>query len=353
MARTNSSAPADRLVIACETPVAFTMVWLTYVAAKPGGDLLAVADGEGVLRVWLPIDNRIVAMHPLGASINKAAWTASGEYLIATSGDALHVFSHDGTDRIATIETGHDQLRWFAAHPSRPSVATTGGDGRVRLWDLANQAMIREVLVDHAKSTGTAIAMTEQAIVVGYESGRFSACDHEDRWITSGKVFDGPVSALAASSDGASVLAACGRGGMFRMDTTTSGWPDRESWQHPPRPISTNTIEIAAGGRFVTALSDDTAVVYRSYGDALGTTLGTAFWLDRKPWEQAYIVSAACFVPNTALVATTHFTGHLTLWNLEHGRATVQFVDDQPRWDGVDDPVRAWSELVARTHASR
>src|SRR5262245_35566375 len=97
---------------------------LTNVAARPGGDLLCVTSSDGWVVVWRPIDNRIVASHELGRTVNKAAWTADGEHLVVTQGDSLIVLSQDGTDRVREIET--PSLRTFSVHPTEPILASVG-----------------------------------------------------------------------------------------------------------------------------------------------------------------------------------------------------------------------------------
>nr|MBA3501916.1 WD40 repeat domain-containing protein [Deltaproteobacteria bacterium] len=151
------------------------MSWLTYVAARPDGKVLAVSSSEGWLGVWMPKENRIVATQALGDFVNKIGWTGDGGHLLATAGDDLVVLSADGSQRLATIATGHGGLRTFALHPTQPIVATTGTDGMVRLWELPSGTKRGEVLESRAGKSGggTALALSEDAIVAGYENGYY------------------------------------------------------------------------------------------------------------------------------------------------------------------------------------
>jgi WD40 repeat protein len=331
------------------------MVSLTHVAARPGGDLLAVTSSEGWLGVWMPIDNRVVATHALGHTIDKVGWTCDGAYLLATADDSLVVLSGDGTDRVATIATGHAALRTFAVHPSQPVVATTGSDGVVRLWDVATGAKRHDLMARTGRGSGggTALAMDEQSILVGYESGWFAICDHESQHVKSQQLFNGSIASLArvlpASS---SFLAGGGQGKLVQLVIEPEAFRVAETWTHPPKPISANTIECAADGRFVVACSDHTAILYAGTQARAPVTFGHACWLDKGLWDPAFIVSAACFVPGTPLVATSHFTGQVKLWHATqpgHGPVEVRFVDDQPSWSAdnkpIADPIKLWPEL--------
>ena len=316
--------------------------WLTFVAARPDGDMLSVSSSEGWLGVWLPMDNRVVATHALGGFINRIGWTRDGAHLLATVNADLHVFSADGTTRVTTIETGHRSTLTFAVHPSQPIVATSGSDGRVRLWELPSGTLQREVLESRAgkMGTGTALALTDEAIMVGYENGYYATCDPDGGNPGGGQVFGGGVASFAAvrprGEAGQTFLAGGSRGKLAELLITPEKMLCVETWSDPPKPIAANTIEFDEKGRFVVACSDDTAMLFKNTLDRFGTRFGNAFWSDRKAWKQDYIVSAACFVPKTNVIATSHFTGCVKLWRDDKSwgeSAIVRFENDEPKWD--------------------
>jgi WD40 repeat protein len=308
------------------------MVWLTYVAARPDGDVLAVSSSEGWLGVWRPSEDRIVATQALGAFINKIGWTPDGGYLLATAGDDLHVLSPDGATRIATIATGHEELRTFAVNPSLPIVATTGGDGHVRLWDLPSGANRGQVMESRAKGSGggTAIALSDDAIFVGYDNGYYGTCDHDGANAGGGQLFGANVASLALAPRvpaGTTFMAGGGKGKLAHMLVSPKELMCIETWNDPPKPIAANTIDFAPDGRFVVACSDNTALVFDDTNDRAPRRLGDAFWTGKQAWKQDYIVSAACFIPNTDVIATSHFTGCVKLWR-DHESVEVRFEND-------------------------
>lgn len=333
------------------------MAWLTHVAARPDGDLLAVTSSEGWLGLWLPTENRIVASHELGAFVNKLGWTPDGAYLLVTVEDDLVVLSADGSERVVTIATGHDGLSTFAPDPTKPIVVTTGRDGRVRLWELPSGKPLGEVLQSRAQASlgGTALALSHDAIVVGYANGYYGTCDPDGGNPGGGQLFAGGVASLAlvqppTRTDGASFIAGGSRGKLAQLLITPDVLEVEQTWNDPPKPISANTIEFAPDGRFVVACSDNTALLYSGTNDRAPTLLGQPFWLgeQREEWRQDFIVSAACFVPKTKLIATSHFSGCVKLWRSDKSHRTpveVTFDNEQVRWNRVADPIEAWPTL--------
>lgn len=308
------------------------MSWLTYVAARPDGEVLATARKDGWVCVWSPRDGRVIATQELGVFVNKLAWTVDGAYLLATAGDELVVLDADGKQRLTAIATGHDQLRTFAVHATKANVVvTTGGDGIVRFWDLPSGAKTNEVLQNRAKGSGggTALAISDDVVLVGYENGYFGFSDAAGTG--GGQLFSHYVASMAHVPTTKSFMCGGGKGRLAQLVIAGDRIEIVDTWSDPPKPIAANTIEFEPGTqRFIVACSDDTAALYASNRDKHATTFGTAFWSERKAWKQDYIVSAACFVPKTQLVATSHFTGVVKLWDTERvysPPAIVTFAD--------------------------
>jgi WD40 repeat protein len=326
------------------------MTWLTWIAARPDAVLFAIGDENGRIRVWMPADNRVVATHETGRFVNRVGWTADGKHLLATGAASdLLVFDHDGTLE-QTIATGHDAIRSFGVHPSEPLVATTGGDGRVRVWDLTTRAVRLELPAE--KSAGTAVGMSAGHVFAGFESGGFVIWDLTGKEMSGGQLFTGSyVSACAAKPDGTTFVFGGGRGSMVAIDDK---WVSVHVWRDPPKPIATNSIEMLADGRMIAAHSDDTASLFAKPRSPFPSALGSHFYTDRKPWEQKYIVSSACFIPSTKLAATSHFTGSLRLWTVDGypwKQAEVSFEGDEPTWangsgEPITDPSAWWAKYT-------
>jgi WD40 repeat protein len=326
---------------------------MTSVAARPGGELLAVASDDGYIGVWAPAENRVVAAQRSDGFVNRVGWTRDGSHLVATANDgSLLVFSGDGRRLDRTIETKHGGLRTFGVHPTEPLVASVGADGVARLWDASSGE--KRADIGASRFEGTSVGLTESAVVCGYRSGWFEAWGYGGENQARGELFAGAVASIGVAPGGRSMVLGGDRGRMIEVIDDGGSFRAGNVWRsQPPKGVSTNTIEFAADGSFVAAYSDDTAHVFSSTKEIAGRSLGTPFWVGRQtPWEQTYIVSAACFVPSTPLVATSHFTGVVTLWGPTYRRASVRFGDDPPKWTDpegapIADPAAAFQYLVA------
>jgi uncharacterized protein YjbI with pentapeptide repeats len=332
--------------------------WYTTVAARPDGARIAIGDAAGRVRIWSPAEARETACHLLGARILTAAWTHDGGELVVIHErtDVLRVFSGDGTKHLRSFSTRHGVVAAVAMHPTRNVVATTGADGVVRIWDLATTALTRELDAE-AQDEGTAIAMSEAHVAAGFRSGGFVSWEMPGgERIASGEIFGAYVGAMAFSPDGASLLCGGGAGSLAEIRTAT--WSAGAVWKGtPPKPIATNAIAFdreRPNGRFLCAHSDDTATLFSSRLATSPEHLGTPFHLERKRWEQAYIVSGACFVPHTRIILTSHFTGRLRVWQEDEAMTwkigEVTFDHDGPKVEGggLPDAKEWWATKSAR-----
>jgi hypothetical protein len=289
---------------------------ITWVTSHPDGRWIAVGDFGGRILVWAPREDRIVAQQKLPARVLRVEWTRDGERLVAIAegSDALHVLSPDGASTLRTIATRHEDVAGLAVHPSKRWAATTGGDGHVRVWDLDTGAAVLEL---KASSEGSVCALSEKHVAVGTRAGAFDVWEIATKKdVAGGEVFARTyVSAIAFSPDGTSLVMGGGNGRLLHLDVADK-WKCTHEWKDvPPKPIATNDIRFAADGSgWVAAHSDDRASLFALPADPHPSSLGQAFWLERKPWSRDFIVSAACFVPGTSAIVTAHFTGRLRVF---------------------------------------
>jgi hypothetical protein len=205
-----------------------------------------------------------------------------------------------------------------------------------------------------------AIAISGTHVAAGFRSGGFVAWDvATGERIVSGGLFASYVGAMAFSPDGESLV--CGGGAGSLLEVKTKDWSLGAVWKGTPeKPIATNAIVFdreQPNGRFLCAHSDDTATLFASRLVRSPEHLGSLFYLARKPWEQAYIVSGACFVPNTRIILTSHFTGRLRVWQedvITWKIGEVTFGHDGPKIENpaVPDPKEWWAIKSARAPAA-
>jgi len=291
---------------------------LTWVAASPDGSLLGVGSESGRFHVWSVRDKKVVHAFDAGEFVMRARWTPDGKRLLVATGDGpLLIRSGDGREALGQIEMKHHRLRDLAVHPAGTAWATCGEDIAVRIWD-PETLELRFELVD-GKFPCSSVGFMKGFIVAGFDDGySVGWTDDGKQKVDSGVVLRPPVYSLAVHPSGEKVVFGGGKGGMQAM---TAGepqkWKPGTNWRTtPPKPIAVNAIDFAPDGRFVAAFSDNHARIFDSIGDVLGSGLGRPFYdLRPKPeWTRDFIVSGACFIPGTDLVATSHFDGQLRLW---------------------------------------
>ncbi|HZE96346.1 MAG TPA: SUMF1/EgtB/PvdO family nonheme iron enzyme [Planctomycetota bacterium] len=295
------------------------MTALTWVAASPDGALLAVGAETGRVLLWSLSQKSVVHAFDVGDFVVRAKWTPDGaRLLVATTGGRVTVRSGDGREAVADFDTKHGTLRDLAIAPDGRAWATCGADVFVRVWDPDTRALRFELKDGEAMST--AVGFAENSIVAGYDDGYFVSwtADGKEKLSAGNVARWPPVYSLAVHPTGKRVVFGGGKGGMQEVLTgPVDGWKAGTSWKTtPPKPIAVNALEFAPDGRFVAAFSDNSARVFDSTRDSLGTGLGREFWMERPNpgWKQDFIVSGACFVPGSDLVATSHFDGNVRFW---------------------------------------
>jgi formylglycine-generating enzyme required for sulfatase activity len=292
---------------------------LTWVAASPDGSLLGIGSESGRFTVWSVRGRRIVHTFETGDFVVRARWTPDGKrLLVATFDGPLLIRSGDGREALGQIEMTHHRLRDLAVHPAGSAWATCGEDIAVRIWD-PETLQLKFELKDGGTSCN-AVGFLKGYIVAGFNDG-YSVAWTEDgkEKVDSGVVTRPPVYSLGVPPSGDKVVFGGGKGGMQSLTVgPPKKWkPGSTPWSTtPPKPIAVNAIDFASDGKFVAAFSDDQARVFDSISDSSGLGLGSAFYLrtPKPEWIKDFIVSGACFIPGTDLIATSHFDGQLRIW---------------------------------------
>ena len=130
-----------------------------------GGQLVTAAM-DGSVRVW---DARTGL--PLGPTIPTAAKQYAsphlgplGQRLIVSgiSENALQLFDARSGNRIALLD--HEHVTRYAFSPSGKRVATVGGRGSVRVWDLRTGARVREVVHEGGRAFDSSFSPDERVL---------------------------------------------------------------------------------------------------------------------------------------------------------------------------------------------
>jgi hypothetical protein len=291
----------------------------TWVAASPDGARLGLGSETGRFLVYALREAAVTHAFEAGGHVVRARWTPDGQrLLVATLDGRLLVRSTDGQEELGAIKTGHGTQRGLAVHPRGLRWATCGLDKAVRVWNPVTLGL--EFELKDGQAAAIDVGFAEGSLVAGYEDGFFVAWteDGKEKLATGQILPDGGVYSLGVSPSGRSLVFGGRRGGMQEVVVGTPGkWKPGNRWPDtPPRPIAVNAIDIAPDGRMVGAWSDNSATLFNSLNDGLGTPLGRPFYLrtPKPEWNRTFIVSGACFIPHSPLVATCQFDGALRLW---------------------------------------
>ncbi|MFE1028338.1 trypsin-like peptidase domain-containing protein [Streptomyces sp. NPDC058818] len=114
------------------------------VAFSPDGSTLAMASGDGKLRLWDLSRRRLTATLTGHTDMAQSvSFTPDGRTLVSSGRDgAVMLWDAHTHLRIATL-TGHTGIVWSAAvSPDGKTLATVGDDRAMRLWDLGTHRQL-------------------------------------------------------------------------------------------------------------------------------------------------------------------------------------------------------------------
>jgi WD40 repeat protein len=305
----------------------------TWITSRSDRAVLGIGDADGRFRIIDLERGTLEVDFDAGEFITRACWTRDNTRLLLALYDGrVQIRSGNGLLLFATVESGHGTIRGLAVHPSKEHFITCGDDGRASVWDLRGEPIRSTPTFQNdvrKPIAATACTFFADRITVGYASGAFEGFDEEtlknDR---GGEVLTRGVAAMATTTDGKKIIMGGAAGSMLSLD---ADWRIQTTWKGtPPKPIAVNAIACQGGAEapFVAAYSDGSAGAFASTETVYASSLGEAFYLQSpKPdWERNLIVSGACYVGNSSVVATSHFDSAVKLW-YGYFSAEITFVE--------------------------
>lgn len=196
------------------------------VAVSPNGNLIAGGSDSGAIILWEARSGRqIRALEGLGGTIFLLAFSSDGRYLTAVNDAAAPEVAvwEVQNGAFQYIFTAHrDLISSLAIQPGGRLIATTGSDGTLRLWDLADGSLIRTIdaTADQGWFSSVAFSPDGALLVTGGLDGSVEFWNPGTGERLHGvNVQQGSVLALAFRADGAQLAVSTREGGIFLFDS--------------------------------------------------------------------------------------------------------------------------------------
>ena len=123
-----------------------SQVWA--LALSPDGSALASGDRSGAVRIW---DMESGEPAPVGEDRDDAIWwvgfTPDGERLVTAGDDGVDIYEAASGTWVSSLPPGSGPATRAAISPDGKILAVSTTDGRVRLFDLAENVLIRDLEV--------------------------------------------------------------------------------------------------------------------------------------------------------------------------------------------------------------
>jgi WD40 repeat protein len=292
---------------------------------------------QGEIRgaVFLPEGNRFITA---GAGTEKGGtlkmWAISGDSVGELEGHEVGVIS----EGVKGIAIGGSQ--------KSPLIATTGGDGTVKVWDKARKFVRNlEVAGQKEKKPFTSIAVSKdgQRVVAGQSNGMIHVWEPSGKLLKSWSAHGQEVTGVAFSADGQKIATAS-EDGLARVWTLAG---NKTAELKSPNVKKVMGVSFSRDGKWIATASDDrVARIWTVAGQEVKRLEG-----------HEGLVTVANFSPDGQTVATASDDGTVKLWDVKTGQKlqdfrghrgvvwTASFSQDGQRLisTGRDGEIRLWN----------
>jgi WD40 repeat protein len=279
--------------------------YVTGVAFRPDGSLLATASGDHTVQLWdtrTGASVRTLIGHDEG--VTGVAFSPDGSLLATVSGDlTARLWQVASGTPLRTTRTGHaSYVTGVAFSPDGSMLATAGWDPTVRLWDVGTGAPLRTFTSHTAGVSGVVFSPDGALLAAADDDGTAQLWDAATG--ASVRTFighDEGVTRVAFSPDG-SLLATASEDRTARLWDVATGAPVHTFTGHSEKVFG---LAFSPDGSLLVTVSEDRTA--RLQEVATGMLLSTVTAHD-------YSVSDVAFSADGTMLATASGDGTARLW---------------------------------------
>ena len=292
--------------------------WLSSASFSPDGKRV-VTTGGGVARVWNARTDTEIG-RPTGGTLRyvvfSAAFSPDGRQLVTASADGSARIWDTANDKLVRVlrTPGSDSLETAAFSPDGTSVVTASADGLVRVWDAGTGKQVA-VLRAGGSNQLRAAAFSPNGTLAATGSRYGTAMIWRKTASKSGAPAWKPVSVIAQPEGDAVNGMAFSQNGRLLAVATQSGntflfqVPSGAYWggvYASGNAVNSVEFDPANPALFVVASDDGLARIYSSQTlNRVGRPFGSAGWP----------INGAAFSPDGKLIVTGSNDGYARLWD--------------------------------------
>ncbi len=317
--------------------------WVLTVAFSGDGKALASGGADRTVRVWEASSGK--ELHPFGelGAVESVVFSPDGKTLAAGDDEeAIRLWDtatgkqvRKLTEREMAVKVigkqskqkrGQHHVRTLSYSPDGKTLASAGGDGVVRLWDLPSGKPQRRLLAPRAWVNTLAFSPDGKTLAsADYSSAAVNVWDlATGQSVRQLQVHEYQIAAVAFSPDGKTLATGeAGPRGRYpiRLWDTATGKEIRSLTGHD---YTIRSLAFSGDGEYLASVTQDGAVFL--WQATTGRLL--ARFRERGRWLGAYSLA---FAPDGRTLAATDDRGTIRLWEMATRKLRLQLLSTQQR----------------------